>query len=257
MVRDANGIYVSQQGFTHSEVDSLDPATGALVPLATPEGSNDYVHIALTDSSLYFSALDTLYSIPRAGGSTSTVLASLGKFGQMLVVGQRLFVNETSTRPLAEIDMASGELTEHTLSVTGMVRDGSDIYFTQADGTYVAPSADFSSVKTLLSGKSTLLGVMGDWVYVVVGSEVQRLPKTGGDTQAIMAVDAQGKVALASDALVFTRSASDRVYVCTAGLDGTHPTIHGYLPTGVPSLLGADAHHIYAVQGFYMLRFGR
>jgi DNA-binding beta-propeller fold protein YncE len=257
MVSDADGIYVSQQGFTHSVVDRIDPTTGALVELATPEGSNDYVHLALTDSTLYFEALESLYGIPRSGGSPITVLASQSKTGQMLVVGARLFVNETSTRPLAEIDMTSGTITEHERAITGMVRDGSDIYFTQADGVYVAPGANFATVQPLVAGKFTLLGVAGNAVYLFAGSEVRRLPKTGGETQAVMSVDPQGKVALANDMLVFTQSAPDRVYVCTAGLDGTRPTVHGYLPAGVPSMLNADANYVYAVHGFYMVRFGR
>jgi hypothetical protein len=215
------------------------------------------VHLALADDTLYFQAQESLYSIPRTGGSTSTVLASISVFGQMLAVGQRLFVNETSTRPLSEIDMTSGTVTQHELGITGMARDGSDIYFTQADGLYRAPNADFANVQTLTAAKATLLGVAGNYVYLLVGSEVQRLPKAGGDAQTVLTVDPKGKVALANDALVFTQSATDRVYICTASLDGTHPTVHGYLPAGVPSLLNADAKHVYAVQGFYMVHFGR
>jgi len=258
MVSDANGIYVSQQGFTHSEVDRIDPTSGMLVPLATPDGSNDHVYLGLTDSSIYFEANDAVYSIPRAGGTSTSVLPSVTAWGPMAVVGQRLFINSSSTQPLTEVDLSSGTVTPHDKGITGIARDGSDIYFTKTDGVYLAPSANFASVQTLAPGPiSALLGVSGNWVYVLVGSDVRRLPKTGGDTQVVMTLEPQGIVRLASDALVFTRPASDRVYVCTAGLDGTQPTVHGYLPAGVPSKLNADANFVYAVQGFYMVHFGR
>jgi hypothetical protein len=262
LARDENGTYFSLQGSGNSDLAKLDPTTGMLVDLAAPPGDNEHVRLALGDDVIYFDSQNALFSIPRAGGAITPLLPHLPFVNQFVVVGQRLFASISLSTELDEIALSDGTTTVHARDVASMVRDGSDIYFAQADALYRAPGADFDAAVMLAAGPAaSLLGVAGDWIYALGGADaeraIRRYPKAGGEGQIIWTLGSRGAAALSNDALVFTLQDSLRQYVCTVDLEGKKPTIVGYLSLSGVSFLASDPSYVYAVTGFNLLRFKR
>jgi hypothetical protein len=262
LARDANGTYFSLQSRGISDVAKLDPTAGRLVDLAAPPGDNQYVRLALGDDVIYFDSENALFSVPRAGGEVTPLLPHLPFVNQFVVVGQRLFASIVLSSELDEIALSDGTTTVHARNVASMVREGSDIYFAEADALYRAPGADFDAAVMLAAGPAArLLGVAGDWIYALGGADaeraIRRYPKAGGEGQILWTLGSNGTASLSNDALVFTTQDSIRQYVCTVDLDGKKPTIVGYLTVAGASFLAADPSYVYAVSGYDLLRFKR
>ena len=260
VARDSNGTYFSEQRSGSSSLWSADPATGALVQLAQPSGDNMHIRLALDDQLLYFISDETLYSIPRGGGQPTQLLPNLPNPDRFAVVAGRMFAKVALSPEVDEIDLTQGTTTKHDSDVTSLLRDGNDLYFAVDNAVYRAPGGDYSAATMLGSPATTLLGFASDSVYALGGADteraVRRFPKAGGGGQAVYALDSAGHAALANDALAFTHKNGTRYYICTAGLDGNSPTIHGYV-SSAPDLLAADEQYIYATVGFNMVRLKR
>lgn len=259
--RDDAGLYFSRQASSYSLLYELAADTGAPLELARPPGDNVSVGLSLADDLLYFDVRSTLFSIPRAGGDISEPLAQLPVTGQFVVVGDRVFSDDPFDPEVHEIDLNDGSTVVHPRNVTSMLRDGTDLYFVEADTLYLASGAKFDATRELAPGPvGTLLGIEGDHVYALGGTDseraVRRFPKTGGTSELIRTLGSKGTAALGPDAVVFTHTERDREFVCTVDLAGKHPTIHGYLPAA-PSLLAASANHLYAAIGFNLVRLAR
>jgi hypothetical protein len=260
VARDSNGTYFSEQRSSSSSLWSADPATGALVQLAEPPGDNMHLRLALDDQLLYFISDQTLYSIPRGGGQPTQLLPNLPNPDKFAVVAGRMFAKVALSPEVDEIDLTQGTTTKHDSDVTSLLSDGNDLYFAVGNAVYRAQGGDYSAATMLASPATTLLGFASDSVYALGGTDtdraVRRFPKAGGSGQVVYALGSVGLAALANDALAFTHKNGTRYYICTVGLDGSSPTIHGYL-SSAPDLLAADEHYIYATFGFNMVRLKR
>lgn len=260
IARDASGIFVSEQGSSNSHLWSIDAATGTLVELAKQPGDNMHLRLALDDQRLFFISDRTLFSVPRAGGEPSQLLPALPNANEFAVVGGRMFAKIALDPEVHEIDLAQGTSIVHERDATSLLRDGDDLFFAQAGDLYRAVGADIAAASKIASPVTTILGLVGDSLYAVGGAEaeraVRRFPMAGGNGETVFTLGAKGLVALANDGIAFTRQDGARHYVCTAGLDGKAPTVHGYLSTA-PSLLAVDEHHVYVTFGFNMVRMKR
>jgi hypothetical protein len=258
--RDASGIFVSEQRSGSSSLWSIDAATGTLVQLAEPPGDNMHLRLALDDQLLYFISARTLFSVPRAGGEPSQLLPELPNSDQFAVVGGRMFAKIALDPEVHELDWAQGTSTVHQRDATSLLRDGNDLYFAEAGALYRAVGADMAAAAMLASPVTTILGFVGDSLYAVGGADteraVRRFPKAGGNGETVFTLGAKALAALANDRVAFTRQDGARHYICSVGLDGKAPTIHGYLSTA-PSLLAVDEHYVYVTFGFNMVRMKR
>ncbi len=260
IARDASGTFISEQRSSSSSLWSIDGATGTLLQLAEPPGDNMHLRLALDDQLLYFISNHTLYSVPRAGGEPSELLPELPNANEFAVVGGRMFAKIALEPEVHELDWAQGTSVVHNRDTTSLLREGTDLYFAEAGTLYRAVGADIAAASMLASPVTTILGFVGDSLYAVGGADteraVRRFPKAGGNGEVVFTLGAQGLAALANDGVAFTRQDGSRHYVCTVGLDGKTPTVHGYLSTA-PSLLAADEHYVYVTFGFNMARMER
>jgi hypothetical protein len=260
VARDAKGIFISEQRSSSSSLWSIDGATGTLVQLAEPPGDNMHLRLALDDQLLYFISNRTLYSVPRAGGEPTQLLPDLPNANEFAVIGGRMFAKIALEPELHEIDIAQGTSTVHGRDTTSLLGDGNDLYFGEAGSLYRAVGADMSAASMLASPVAIILGFVGDSLFAIGGADaeraIRRFPKGGGNGELVIGLGSKGLAALANDGVAFTFPDGGRHYVCTAGLDGKAPTVHGYLSTE-PSLLAVDEHYVYATFGFNMVRMKR
>lgn len=260
VARDASGNFISEQRSSSSALWSIDAATGTLMPLAQPPGDNVHLRMALDEQLLYFISDRTLFSVPRAGGEPSQLLPELPNTEQFAVLGGRLFAQISLDPELHEIDLAQGTSVVHDRDATSLLRDGNDLYFAEGGSLYLAVGANIAGATNIASPVTTILGFVGDSLYAIGGADaertVRRFPKAGGTGEVVVTLGAKGVAALANDAVAFSRPDGTKHYVCTVGLDGKSPTVHGYL-SSQPALLAADAGHVYATFGFNMVRMKR
>ena len=260
VARDGNGNFISEQRSGSSALWSIDGATGTLLKLAQPPGDNMHLRMALDEQLLYYISDRTLFSVPRAGGEPSQLLPELPFTQQFAVAGGRLFAKISLDPEVHEIDLAQGTSVVHERDATSLLRDGDDLYLAVAGALYRATGGDVPAAANIASPVTTILGLVGDSIYAIGGVDaertVRRFPKTGGNGEVVVTLGAKGIAALANDGVAFSRQDGTRHYVCSVGLDGKSPTVHGYLTTQ-PALLAADAGHVYATYGFNLVRMKR
>jgi hypothetical protein len=154
-------------------------------PKITEEQVGD---VAVIGTNVYFTLYgpSSLWRVPIGGGQPTMLTSITGEEDAMIATPTTLVIAESGQGMNAEIvalSIADGVLSTIAPSngtVSSLVSDGVDVYFSDNDGTKGVPLTG-GSARTLTSQKGTL-GLAGSNVVLAdgVGGNIFSIPKTGG-----------------------------------------------------------------------------
>lgn len=262
MVSDEQGTYIGQGGTGSNSLLFLDPSQHRLVEFGSFAGTQSRnFQMALDAQNVYVTAEGDIVAFPRNGGATEVVASGIPTIISMIVVDGIAYGELFAGDELAVIPLNGDPVTTLPFEGDDLLAAAPDFFYTQEGAIYRVSSGDVANPTLAIEvAPNRLLGVRGDWLYGIVFAttifELHRWPKEGGAGQRVGLLTL-GAASLSATRMVFSCPSAEVDFVCSFDLEGGDPRVHGYLPTGAPSisLFVADDQYVYAAKGTLLARF--